>query len=245
MKTKKIVSLILALVMSLALCVPAFAATPANPGEKTVDMAGAIREPIISVDVNTTGNALVLNPYELKYVITPADATATPAVAEVSSTAAIVNKTAYIQNFSETNVSVGATFTATLDTTTNKDVKLLTAPATKASTTKDIFLFFDIKAVDAKDEAVTWGEYDKAAATQLAYSAKGTTKANLVVLAKAATPADAATPTNTPAVAAAKGVAAFHIGGTANGQASALWTTDDTVSASVVFTFTPTVAAAA
>lgn len=241
MKTKRIVSLILALVMALAMAVPAFATTNADAVSQEVDMSGSVKEPTICIVVST-GNTLYMNPYGLEIELS---GTATP---KVNST--VVNDVQYIENYSDANISVGATFTAT--PAQGSDIKMLTAApvAGKTSTTKDVFLYFEIKAVQAKDatgNTITWSTaYDKSAANQIVYAAKPALKSNLVVLDKAKEVSEDAGKTNNNGELSdsGNGVGAFRVLGEANGQSATAWSATDTIDVKVAFTFIPTTAEA-
>lgn len=210
---KKVLSLVLALAMVLALAVPAFATTQAvtdsTPAEIELDAAvGAITLDVTlpaAVDPN-------LNPYGLE-------------VGASKDTSQIISEAMFIENASAVDVRVDVTATGT----PTAGVTLATATANnpaKPVTTKSIYAYFEIMEATNGSTAPTWAATaDTKAANIIPIAAKATTKTNVITMAKKGTTSS---------------FAAFHIGGDMAPAPTTAWTTDDKVTIKLAFTFYPT-----
>ncbi len=195
MKSKKLLSLGLSLVMSLSLAVPAFAA--ANT-DNTTEISGTYKDVVIDVVVPNTGVAFI-NPYGLDLQVPQAEGDTTNNVTIkgqqiVSAPMAIMNKTAM-------DLSVSATVTGAITPITVPDGQ--TAPTlmkfatntTKGSgsnpdapdyvapaTGKSAFVYFQ-----AKQAADTTGSATAVATEYAAWGASAYNEAtDIIVAAKAA-----------------------------------------------------------
>lgn len=254
MKSKKLLSLGLSLVMSLSLAVPAFAA--AN-NSNTTEISGTYKDVVIAVDVPATGAAFI-NPYGLDLKVPQAEGDATEVTITgqqiVSAPMALKNKTAM-------DLSVSATVTGTITPITVPDGE--TAPTlmkfatstTKGSggspdspdyvppaTGKSAFVYFQAKqAADTSGtpaniaaEYAAWGASAFNADTDVIVAAKAVAKENIMTLRAAAVD-------NTGAFTAFKAgsIGMFRLTGDCTSGAKANWTEKDKFTTTVAFTFTP------
>lgn len=208
-----------ALAGALAFSLSAFAAEDLAV---TTEYEGSMNVPTINITVPDSGT-VVLNPYKLSY--TPAGGTAT--------TDQIISATQYIENASDVALNVSATVTGTLPTG-KKDVTFATASTQNASkplTTNSIFMYFEIGPAASGTAEADWpeGYVAKPAADQevkqILVAAKATTANNIMTLAAGDT-------THT--------FAAYRLTGDIVSAPTRAWADDDSVSATVAFTFTPT-----
>lgn len=231
MKLKKLASATLAGALAFSLSAPAFAAGVTPPAantatslEQNTSFSTTVQVPTINITVPNTG-AVVINPYGMTVQNDAGD----------DVTDQIVSATQYIANSSDVALSVSATVTGTLPTG-KKDVKFATASTkggTKALTTNDIFMYFEIGPATANDGSgdPTWpaSYVARPEATQVVkqvlVGAKATKVANVLTLAAG----------NEDVT-----YAAFRLTGDVVSAPTRAWVADDAVSVAVAFTFTPT-----
>lgn len=255
MKSKKLLSLGLSLVMSLSLAVPAFAA--ANT-DNTTEISGTYKDVVIDVVVPNTGVAFI-NPYGLDLKVpqsegdTANDVTITGQQI-VSAPMAIMNKTAM-------DLSVSATVTGAItpitvpdgetaptlmkfatNTTkgvgTNPDAPDYVAPATG----KSAFVYFQAKqatnttgtAADVAAEYAAWGASAYNEATDVIVAAKAVAKENVMTLRAAAMD-------NAGVFDSYKAgsIGMFRLTGDCTSGSKVNWTDKDKFTVTVAFTFTP------
>lgn len=230
MKFKKVAAMVLAGAMALSMAVPAFAAD--TDLEQSTEISGTTQTPTISISVPATG-AVVLNPYKMSVDVSAAQDGSDMVTNQ------IISATNYIKNKTDVALAVSATVTGK----TAGEAVFATATTqggTKAVTTKSAFVYLEV--IDAgagDDDAATepttaptdasWKAYDAKAVNQVLLAAKAVTKANMLTV---------------PAVAdGASSFIAFRLAGDAASSPTKAWTSADTVSATIAFTFTPTVQA--
>ncbi len=215
---KKITSMFLALVMALALAVPAFASSG------TVKVDGSIQLPTINVVLPTTAS-MVMNPYKMSVKLDPKD----PASAVQDQ---IVSPVMEVKNLSNIDVQVGIKVQGTIKNTTD------TAPAFKASsaaasTDKEAYIYvaFEIgdAGLDVTDTNGSGGSTVVLDATeQEVTDFASTASAGNANTLKAS--ADLKAP-------ATDGVLGFKFFGDVAPVTT--WTDKDTMAATIAFTFTP------
>lgn len=230
MKIKKILSLVLASVMVLALAVPAFATeTVIEDISKgaNVKVTGELAAPTIKVSVPTSAK-LIANPFKL--TVKKSDDNGLAA----DSTDEIISPTQYISSSSNVDLWVSGTVTGTPST----DVKLVTAEAadgrtwTDASKTKDMFLYMKMKtsadnSTELDASAYADGDLVVAAAKAVAVPA---------AMAKASKLEKVDTTAATPDVK----YVAFRLGGKiATNLSVGTWNSKDKVDVAIAFTFLP------
>lgn len=228
---KKVLSVVLALAMVFAIAAPAFAAeqTVGAAGEAgSVQVDGSTHIPPVKVLIPAaTGNTVIVNPYGLD---TSADDSGKTDI--IQSAPLFVES----QTLVDLNMSVSVT-----GTPAGKAVFSATpiASATKAVTTKSVFMYLNVKAStkaekDDPDTVAGIPAYDKASASQVVVAAaKPTVKANILQIPKAT--ADDGTGSS---------YAVVQLGGDASTTPSEPWTEEDKVSVAITFTFAPTTIAA-
>lgn len=257
MKSKKLLSMGLSLVMSLSLAVPAFAA--ANTSNKT-EISGAYKEVTIAVDVPATGKAFI-NPYGLDLEV-PQDAadSANSGKATIKGQQ-IVSAPMAIKNKSAMDLSVSATVTGAItpidvpsgetaptlmkfatNTTkgvgTNPDAEGYVPPATG----KSAFVYFQAKqaadttgtAAAVATEYAAWGASAYSEATDIIVAAKAVAKENIMTL-RAATLDNTGTFTSYKAGS----IGLFRLTGDCTSGSKVNWTDKDQFTVTVAFTFTP------
>ncbi len=128
---------------------------------------------------------------------------------------------AYEAAESDVAISVSATAKAVA----GSEAVLATAPLKGTETTKSVFAFLELKQkTAAADELTTAPAYDAKAATQVAFSTKGTTKKDMVTL---------------PAGDSSATYAGYKIFGDVASKPAKAWAATDTVDMSIVFQFDP------
>lgn len=255
MKSKKLLSLGLSLVMSLSLAVPAFAA--AN-NSNTTEISGTYKDVVIDVDVPATGAAFI-NPYGLDLKVPQAEGDTTEVTITgqqiVSAPMALKNKTAM-------DLSVSATVTGTITPITVPDGE--TAPTlmkfatstTKGSggspdspdyvapaTGKSAFVYFQAKqAADTSGtpaniaaEYAAWGASAFNADTDVIVAAKAVAKENIMTLRAA----DMSGSNGAFSAFKAGSIGMFRLTGDCTSGSKANWTEKDKFTVTVAFTFTP------
>ena len=154
---KKVLCLVLAMVMLMALAVPAFA-----DDENEVEVGSTVNVPTIDVTL-PTAEAITLNPYGLE-------------VGTGKDTAQIQQDAMFLENKSDVAVKVNLAVTGVLPETNTDKVAFATATTVPASgksaaTTKSIFLYVDVQEV-ASATAAAIATYDSKSTTQIVVAAK-------------------------------------------------------------------------
>lgn len=220
MKLKKFVSLALALVMSLALAVPAFASgAAANTAlAQSSEITGTTKTPTIKITVPATG-AVVVNPYKME--VLPSGGTA--GTDEVQDQ--IVSATQWVENASDVAIKVSAAVSAKVAGKAKlATASTVTTGSAKPITTNSIYLFLEAVVADDETTAVT----DWSSATKAVAAAKGTVT-ELGTLAKG---------TGTAADTTG-GYLAYHLSGDAVEAPAVAWAAEDKVDVTIAFTFVP------
>ncbi len=225
MKLRKALAIALAAVMALSMSVTAFAA-----GNVTT-LTGKYEEFEVDVTVPTTGT-VIINPYGMPYTLDD----------EVSSaTGQLVSKTMYIANRSSVALSVGATVTAAADTGSGITFSDTAVESTEAG--KKVQLQLDVwgddTVVDGDETdpdvvdpiyAGLTGNPDGTVTLATANSAYTGSGDGLVVLRE-----------GNEGEMQTGGLAFFKLNGTVAKSPSPVWAAADTFTATVTFTFEPTV----
>lgn len=210
---KKFLSTVLALVMALSLCVPAFAAEISSVdglGEASeVEVTGETKIPAIKISVPTTGK-VILNPYSLSF---------TPEGQSTAIDEQIFSVPQYVINQSDLKVKVSTKITGVIEGAAFSENSV-----DASETAKKVFLEYNYAkatvAVDATaptTEPTTW---DKETLSTTPVEIKDT---NAVELDK-----KGGTDEN---------ALGFKFTGDATANPTDPWTTDNTVGATVAFTF--------
>ena len=214
---KKVLSLVLALMMVLAVAVPAFAAGGStDPYNKSLEITGTTQVPTITVTIPTSGTVTV-NPYKMEVT-----------VGSDKKTEQIISATQYVKNESDVAIALDVTVSGKVE----GEAVFATAPVTDRITTKSAFVYFEIKGATADDGTgdPTWATaYDAKATDQIALAAKAVTKKDVIKL-------DAGDQTAT--------YAAFRLNGNVADKSVKPWVAADKVGATIAFTIKPSVAAA-
>lgn len=213
---KKVLSLVLALAMVLALAVPAFAAA-AN----TTDFTGTTEAPTISVTVPAAGTFIV-NPYKM----TVQDA------AGADTTDQVVAATQYVTNTSDVPLTVDVTVTGTVEGTAA--FATASTQGSRAPTTNSVFLYAEFGIATKNDGTAdpTWADaYSTTATNQVLVGARAATKKAVAKLA--ATDGSTAN------------YLAYKLAGDAASAPTVAWTAADKAKVSVAFTFTASAVEAA
>ncbi len=212
---KKITSMFLALVMALALTIPAFASSG------TVKVEGSIQVPTLNVVLPTTAS-MVMNPYNMSVKLDPRD----PASAVNDQ---IISPTMEVKNLSNIGVQVGIKVTGTKG---RGDVEFATGSAASSSTKEAyVYVAFEIgnTGLDVADtngsgtSTVVLSDTEQDVTDFLSTAAAS--NANTL-----AASADGKAP-------AADGVLGFKFFG--DTAPVTTWTDKDTLAATIAFTFTP------
>lgn len=246
---KKITSMFLALVMALALAVPAFASSG------KVDVAGSITLPTINVVLPTTAS-MILNPYGLEVKLNPKDTTEEPVTDQ------IISPIMQVKNLSDIGMKVDIKVNGTVGKGGTAEFTDEDPTATTGAPTGKVANVVGYFAIIGNDDVA-----DFAAPASMTI---GTTPGTVQVLPvdetddtvgvvkgfEPATAADEAGRTNVLAPSKDKkttndedkGILAFLFTGSAvkaptktvdSNEVSDPWTDKDVLSASVSFTFTP------
>ncbi len=254
MKSKKLLSLGLSLVMSLSLAVPAFAAANTS---NTTEISGAYKEVTIAVDVPATGKAFI-NPYGLDLKVPQAEGDSTEVTIKGQQ---IVSAPMAIKNKSAMDLSVSATVTGkitpitvpdgqtaptlmkfatgtTKGSGTNPDAPDYVAPATG----KSAYVYFQAKqatnttgtVADIATEYAAWGASAYDEDTDVIVAAKAVAKENVMTL-RAADLED----NGTFKAFKAGSIGMFRLTGDCTSGSKANWTDKDQFTVTVAFTFTP------
>lgn len=250
MKTlrNRILSGVMAGVLTMALAVPAFAADP----ETTITSTYAATT--IDVVVPATGTATI-NPYGLPIDVTKSDGTTKVSFTNqkimTQPTAAIMNKMGIDLNV---NVSVTGAVTALPSSSTATPMRLATEALTADATTKSVFAYVQAKTSTQTGAADTASVHTIADALIVEYAAwTQAYDADKDVIVKAGTE----TKENFIQLKAAKmdatsgafdefkagSIAMIRLAGDAVTSPREAWTTDDQFTAKITYTFLPVAAA--
>ena len=257
MKLKKILSMGMALAMTAALAVPAFAADGDAPKNVT-EITGTYTETVIDVIVPAQATA-VINPYGLGTVVTKKDGT------KVTVTGQVITPTQAIINNTDLNLTVGATVVGSVvalpDGADPLTAMKLAATTTKGSGTEgsDNYVapataksaFVQLQAVAAPtavttaamdddtllDAVILEGNKDTtwADATTITVGTKAVTEDELVILKKATLDTTDGSVTAYPAGS----IALFRLTGDCVTSPKNEWTENDSFKVTVSFTFAP------
>ncbi len=230
MNFKKIMSTALAGVMALSLSATALAGE--TDLEQSTEITGTTQTPTISISVPQTG-AVILNPYKMSVDVS-ADQDGSDLV-----TSQIISAPTYIKNKTDVALSVSASVTGKVEGQA-VFATASTQGGTRPVTTNSAFVYLEVIDAGAGDDDTatapttaptdaSWHAYDAKAANQILLAAKAVNKANMLTV---------------PAVAADNSsFIAYRLAGDAASSPTNAWTPADKISATIVFTFTPTVAA--
>ena len=259
MKIKRTLSLVMAMIMALALAVPAFAADPPAAPNTETTITGAYQEAVIDVVVPQTGTAFI-NPYGLGTSVSKA---ATDG--EVQIKGQIVTAPMYITNNSSLDLDVGASITPALGA--KATMKFATSPTAgtpdKEETDPDYVAPSTAKAayvvvqgvastVASNGEELADADIDKiyeeyakdatwaSAGTSNALTISSTGTAKPVVVDKFAT-LKAATldASGTITKHEAGSIMLYRLSGDCTKTPKDAWTADDTFTVKIAFTFAP------
>jgi len=220
MKLKKIISTALAGVMALSLTATAFAVDADSELTRNLDIAGTTKAPTIKIVVPSSG-AVTVNPYQMEVT-----------VGSDKVTDQIISTTQYVENKSDVAIQVSAAITGKVEGAA-KLVTTSTQGGKTAATANNVYLVFESTVVDDNTTAPVWTGDGAVAAEDKVEVKVSTTKAtkDLGTLAKG----------DGTDAGAADGYLAFHLTGDAVKAPTKAWTEADKVSASIAFTFVPTV----
>lgn len=261
MKTKKLVSLGLAAVMSLSLTAPAFAADPTATNMET-EFTATYSLPDINVVVPQTGT-VALNPLGLDVELDPDDTTGAQTIKGLQ----IVTTPTTIVNNSKMKLDVNATITTTLDGAlklTASEQALVGTPDKEATAADYIapkidtsaFVFFEMKAsaksgssiddADINKEAASWAyDYTETIGTDSEGNTTVTPKDGCLILATSSGKSVSSSKALVTLAAGdgteskAGGVAQMRICGKMVQSPKTAWAETDKLTAQVAFTFTP------
>ena len=233
MKLKKIASLFLAMVMVLALAVPAFATvTYSDKNSQSVTMKSATTVPKVQISLPSGAaltNTFLLNPYKVGYSVKIGSDTETTVAADAALTGAqVISPVQVISNATNSKMQVDVTVTTTL----GGNLKLMTADYANA----------DARQADTKNNAYLLVAMESKPAGTAAPTATSTvtvSDANRIVL-KAG---DVKNTNYLQPVAAADAEHPNFIwvqfGGSMAEAPTTPWTDKDTATVAFAFTFTP------
>lgn len=232
MKTKKFWALIMALAMTLALALPAFAedTTVTTAAQAELTGAGAGKSGAINVTLPPVGT-LVLNPYQMKAVIGTGDDA-------VSSYHQVFFKSVACVNKSTFGLKVGVKVMGTPSTSA---VNLVSTAPKDTATEKDVFLYAEFGVSDSATAEPVWETSYNKTANQLVLSNEYADAPKVVATLTAT---NGATNGNGEALNETTGkwnYLWYKFDGSAAKSPSTAWATADNVTPKVAFTFTPTV----
>jgi hypothetical protein len=235
MLNKRITSMALAALTTAALAAPAFAAN------NTIVNAG-FQEIEIAVTVPTTGT-VVINPYGLPVKVEKTDGTT-----KSISGQQITTQPLYITNDGDTNLDIGAT--VSLVNGKSSGIGYVTQ-GTPSATDKEALVKLEVKATDVTgstaesnantiQDAVIDAYVDStkwANAGSVTFDSTKAVSSGATALAtiKAVTPASG----QTPAAYQAGSIAMFRLTGSVTKAPDEAWSTKDSFTATIAFTFTP------
>jgi hypothetical protein len=244
--TKRITSLALAGALAASLAVPAFAAS------NTTNVNGSYKEITIAVTVPSTGTVYI-NPYGLPISVEQSDNSTVKIEGQQ-----IASLPMYISNDGDTKLTVGATVSAKLGT--KAAFELLSAAPKDTSKSKQAFVWFEMKAasntalgdsitpVDGKltlkdsmkdainKECADWSKatvsYSSGSAVVVTTDSKS--GKNLATLEAADVDATTGKVTYKPG-----SFALFRLAGQVVQEPDTAWSTSDSFTTTIAFTFTP------
>lgn len=245
MKLKKIVSVVLATVMALALAVPAFASggigdarlAVSKATEYEVEMEGEVYTPVLRLQVSTKGAKVYVNPSkgDISGEITGFSEGSTPVPIGYKFTGKGVASTPIIiRSDSDTGLTVNATVTLTMP----KTVTIASAAPTKETTTKQVYVQVAGTDPDKVKEKGTVAALDDDSFSAISDSKGGVIKeAGKAQSVQAVTTVAAALQSDGTTVKPQ--YAGVMLTGSCTPSSSTIqWTEDDAVSATIVLTFT-------
>lgn len=216
---KKITSMFLALVMALALAVPAFASSG------TVKVEGSIQLPTLNVVLPTTAS-MVMNPYKMSVKLDPRD----PASAVTDQ---IVSDTMEVKNLSNIDVQVGIKVTGSIKNTADTAPAFAASSAASDSTNKTAYIYVAFEVGDADLDVTDTNGSGNSTVVLTTAEQEPTDFASNAVAGNANTlkaSADLKAPSS-------KGVLGFKFFGDTSKVTT--WTDKDVMAATIAFTFTP------
>lgn len=226
---KKFISAFMAIVMCAALAVPVFAEDP----NRTLTYGVTTQTPTVSVTIDATGTVL-LNPYQIKVT--------NNGLGAEDATGSVLAAKYYVKNKSDVPLKMSITATGAIPEGSAATFANAAPDATEKN--RKVFLFVDVGAVTEgaapTDPALCAATYD---ATKL-YDATTKTGSQGVLKSGDLKLTDVLTIT-VPTDAANGNYVPIQIGGSCATTPTDAWTANDKVSVSMVFSFTPTVIAAA
>lgn len=214
---KKTLSLVMALIMVMALAIPAFAAgASTDPYNKTTEVAGTTKVPTITVTIPGT-STITVNPYKMDV-----------SVGSDTKNDQIISPVQYVKNESDVAIALDVSITGKVE----GEAVFATAPVTDKVTTKSAFVYFEIKAATSEDGNgdPTWATaYDSKATDQVLLAAKAVVKKDVAKLGKGDETAT---------------YAAFRLNGNVADKSTKPWAGTDKVGATIAFTIKPAIAEA-
>jgi membrane-associated protease RseP (regulator of RpoE activity) len=234
MLNKKIMSLALAALTTASLAIPALAEDNTT---NTTTVTGAYEEIAIAVTVPTTGTVSI-NPYGLPVELKKSESSTKTAKVTGQQ---IVTQPMYISNEGDVALTVGATVT-----TTAKNFDLVDAKPADTVTDKQAYINLEMvqsanKSLSddtAKDKIIDEYATDSTwtSATQLTLSSDDVTKEDMATLAASKVSGSGSDKTVTYNVGS---IVLFRLAGNVVTKPDTAWTTSDSLTAKIAFTFTP------
>jgi len=214
MKIKKLGALIMALAMTLALAIPAFADN--SDASRSITSTGANQLGVIDVTLGAD-SGVTLNPYQMKATITPAGGTAQNSYHQVFFVPVkCTNKSTW-------GLKVNASITGAI---VGGAAQFVTSVPKDNATTKDVFLYAEF-GVSAKDEEPAWGTAYTKAANQVLVGADASAEKTVATLGAASS--------DKP------NYLWYKFDGALTKSPETAWATGDKVNATIALTFLPTV----
>jgi len=233
MKTKKFLSMVLALAMIFTLCVSAFADDP-DPNEFSA--TATVKIPSISVTVPST-QPLFINPMGFEVKIADGTAAGADDEANTKTSNKIVSPVFIISNASPMKLDVNVIASAT-PATTNKALTLATAPIATDDTKNSVFIYAQFGEVSGDDGEETLAS---ASSSYTAPADSATTFPQLALTTKAPTK-----PVNVGTVAKGGDDPAkfgFQFLGDCTANPKLDWNAGDSVDVKMIFSFKPNMTA--
>jgi hypothetical protein len=219
MKLKKILSLTMALAMAFALAIPALAADEDDDEEGTSNITVSATPRVGEIDITIAPNgAIVLNPYQMKATAGDSDT--------VGSYHQIYSSAVSCENKSTFGLKVNAVITGAKGE--ESGAQFVAALPKDTTTTKDVFLYAEFGVSNSATKQPEWAtEYNKSNANQVLISGSASTSKTVATLG-------ATDGTNANYLW-------YKFDGALAKTPSTAWTENDTVSATVALTLTPTI----
>jgi hypothetical protein len=213
MKIKKLGALIMALAMTLALAIPAFAT---DAPTRSITSTGANQLGLIDVTLGTD-SGVTLNPYQMKATITPNGGTAQ------SSYHQVFFVPVKCTNKSTWGLKVNASITGAI---VGGAAQFVTSVPKDNATTKDVFLYAEF-GVSAKDEEPAWETAYTKAANQVLVGSEASAEKTVATLGAASS--------------SKPNYLWYKFDGALTKSPETAWATGDKVNATIALTFIPTV----